>query len=174
MHLSKKLKSLFFLIVLLLVVIPAASAQISDKTGLKQNFVIETGGYEFTVDITSNFNVVDIEFNSEDKRLTFYINSGLENNLAEIQIPINLINGNFTFILNDQEIFPVVKKNEKISFITIEFQGNGKHKLDIIGTTYLPEFSEIVHLILALSLLSIIFPLKLKKLNFDNYSFNKD
>jgi len=168
------LKSLFFLIVLLLVVIPAASAQISDKTGLKQNFVIETGGYEFTVDITSNFNVGDIEFNSEDKRLTFYINNGLKNNLAEIQIPINLINGNFTFILNDQEILPVVKKNEKISFITLEFQGIGKHKLDIIGTTYLPEFSEIAHLILALSMLALIFPLKVKKLNFRNYSFNKD
>jgi len=168
------LKSIFFLIVLLLVVIPTASAQISDRTGLKQNYIIETGGYEFTVDITSNFNIENIEFSSEDKRLTFYIINGLKNNLAEIQIPINLINGNFTFILNDQEIFPVVKKNEKISFITLEFQGNGKHKLDIIGTTYLPEFSEIVHLILALSLLAIIFPLKIKKLNFGNYSFNKD
>ncbi len=171
---SVKLKSIFLLIILLLVVIPTASAQISDKTGLKQNYVIETGGYEFSVDLVSNFNIENIEFSSEDKKLTFYIINGLENNLAEIQIPINLINGNFTFMLNDQEIFPTVKQNKKISFITLEFQGNGKHKLDIIGTTYLPEFSEIAHLILALSLLSIIFSLKLKKLNFSNYSFNRD
>ena len=143
MRLSKKLKLIFSLIVLLLIVIPIASAQISDRTGLKQDFVVETGGYEFTVDIISNFNVENIEFSSEDKRLTFYIINGLENNLAEMQIPIKLMNGNFTFILNDQEILPIVKKNEKISFITLEFQGNGKHKLDIIGTTYLPEFAEI-------------------------------
>ena len=168
------MKSIFFLIVLSLIVIPTASAQISDRTGLKQNFVIETGGYEFPIDITSNFNIEDIEFSTEDKRLTFYIINGLENNLAEIQIPINLINGNFTFILNDQEILPVVKKNEKISFITLEFQGIGKHKLDIIGTTYLPEFSEIALLILAVSVLALIFPLKVKKLNFGNYSFNRD
>ncbi len=174
MQLNKKLKSIFCLIVFLLVVVPVASAQISDRTGFKENFVIETGGYDFTVDLISNFNVENIEFSSEDKRLTFYINSRLENNLAEIQIPINLINGNFTFILNDQEILPIVKKNEKISFITIEFQGNGKHKLDIIGTTYLPEFSEIAHLILALSLFALIFQLKIKKLSFDNYSFSKD
>ena len=171
---SKKLKSIFFLIVLLLVVIPTASAQVSDRTGLKQDYAIETGGYEFTVDVISNFNIENIEFSSEDKRLTFYIINGLENNLGEIQIPINLINGNFTFILNDQEIFPVVKQNEKISFITLEFQGDGKHKLDIIGTTYLPEFSEIIHLILALSLLAVIFSLRIKKLKFGNYSFNKD
>ena len=160
------MKPIFFLIVFLLVIIPTASAQLSDRTGLKQNFIIETGGYEFPVDIISNFNVQDIEFNSDDKRLTFYINSGLENNLAEIQIPINLINGNFTFILNDQEIFPIVKKNEKISFITLEFQGNGEQVLDIVGTTYLPEFSEITNLILALSLFSLIFVLRIKKLNF--------
>ena len=171
---STKLKSLLFFIVLLLVVIPIASAQISDRTGLKQDFVVETGGYEFIVDVISNFNIEDIEFSSEDKRLTFYIINGLENNLAEIQIPINLINGNFTFILNDQEIFPIVKKNEKISFITLEFQGNGKHKLDIIGTTYLPEFSETVHLILALSILALIIPITTKKFNFMNYSFSKD
>lgn len=157
-----------------LFVIPIASAEISDRTGFKENFLIETGGYEFTVDIISNFNIEDIEFSSQDKQLTFYIDSGLENNLAEIQIPINLINGNFTFNLNNQEILPIVKQNEKISFITLEFQGVGKHKLDIIGTTYLPEFSDIAHLILALSLLVLIIPYKLKKINFSNYSFSKD
>lgn len=163
------MKLLFFLIVILFLVIPTVSSQVSDRTGLKQNFVIETGGYDFPVDLISNFNVEDIEFSSEDKRLTFYINSVLENNLAEIQIPINLINGNFTFILNDQEIIPIVRQNQKISFITLEFFGDGKHKLDIIGTTYLPEFSEIAHLILAIPLIAIIISLKIKKLKFINF-----
>jgi len=165
---------IFIFLVLLLVIVPPAFGQISDRTGLKQDFTIETGGYDFTVEITSNFNVEDIEFSSDDKRLTLFINSGIENNLAEIQIPINLINGNFTFILNDQEIFPIIKINEKISFITLEFEGTGANKLDIIGTTYLPEFSEIASLVLFTSLFVLIFAQKIKLPGVKNYSFNKD
>jgi len=168
------LHPLFLSLVLLLVVVPPAFGQISERTGFKQDFTIETGGYDFTVEMTSNFNVKDIEFSSDDKRLTFFINSGIENNLAEIQIPINLINGNFTFILNDLEIFPIVKMNEKISFITLEFDGTGTHKLDIIGTTYLPEFSGIASFILFVSLFFLIFVRKIKLPGFSNYSFNKD
>ncbi len=168
------LHPLFLSLVLLLVVVPPAFGQISERTGFKQDFTIETGGYDFTVEITSNFNVEDIEFSSDDKRLTLFINSGIENNLAEIQIPINLINGNFTFILNDQELLPKVGTNEKISFITLEFEGIGKHKLDIIGTTYLPEFSEMTSLILFTSLFVLIFARKIKLPGFSNYSFNKD
>jgi hypothetical protein len=168
------LHPIFISLVLLLVIVPPAFGQISDRTGLKQDFTIETGGYDFTVEITSNFNVQDIEFSSDDKRLTLFIDSGIENNLAEIQIPINLINGNFTFIVNDQEIFPIVKINEKISFITLEFKGTGAHKLDIIGTTYLPEFSDIASLILFASLFVLIFAQKIKLPGFKNYSFIKD
>ena len=141
-----------------------AFGQESNPTGLKQNFNIETGGYDFTVDIVSSFNVVDVEFSSDDKRLTFYLNSKVTNNLAEIQIPTNLINGNFTFFLNDQEIFPSVKTNEKISFITMEFGGNGSHKLDVIGTTYLPEFADLAPMILTVSLIGIIIVIKIKKI----------
>jgi hypothetical protein len=168
------LHPIFLSLVLILVIAPPAFGQISDRTGLKQDFTIETGGYDFTVEITSNFNVEDIEFSSDDKRLTLFINSGIENNLAEIQIPINLINGNFTFILNDQEIFPIIKINEKISFITLEFEGTGANKLDIIGTTYLPEFSEVASLILLTSLFVLIFAQKIKLPGFKNYSFIKD
>jgi len=168
------LHQIFLSLVLILVIAPPAFGQISDRTGLKQDFTIETGGYDFTVEITSNFNVEDIEFSSDDKRLTLFINSGIENNLAEIQIPINLINGNFTFILNDQEIFPIIKINEKISFITLEFEGTGANKLDIIGTTYLPEFSEIASLVLFASLFVLIFAQKIKLPGFKNYSFIKD
>ncbi len=171
---------LFLSVILLLLVLPSAFGQISDRTGLKQDFTIETDGHAFRIDVTSNFNVEDIEFSSDDKRLTFYINSGIENNLAEIQIPKNLINGNFTFMLNDQELFPIWKTSEKISFITIEFQGSGKNKLDIIEATYLPESSNNTPLVLFASILVIIFAsigviiFARKTKKFGNYSFNKD
>ena len=161
------------LVIFLFLIISPAFAQLSDKTGLKQDFLIETGGYEFTVDLTANFDVERTEFSSGDKRLTFFIISNVQNNLAEIQIPVNLINGNFTFFLNDQEIFPSVKSNDKISFITVEFADDGRHKLDIIGTTYLPEFYEIAPLVLFSSLFVVIVFLKYKK-PLLGYSFSKD
>jgi len=162
------LKSIFFVIVLILLVVPPAFGQfLSDKTGFTKNFTIETGGYNFDVVTTSNFDVTDMEFDKDDKRLTFFLKSSIQNNIAEIQIPRNLINGNFTILLNDQELSPIVRSNEKISFITVEFDGIGLNRLDIIGTTYLPEF-EFTSIILGISLLGILFLNRIKKLNLNN------
>ena len=152
------MKLLFFVIIFVSVLfLPSAFGQISDKTGLVNRLPIETGGYNFEVVATASFDIPRYEFNSDEKRLTIFITTTVKNNLGEFQIPKNLINGNFTFYLDDEEVFPVVLSNEKISFITIEFPGNGLHKLDIIGTTYLPEFSEIAPLVLATSMLGVLF-----------------
>jgi len=157
------LKLLFFVIIFVSVLfLPSAFGQISDKTGLVHHLPIETGGYNFEVVSTASFDIPHYEFNSDEKRLTIFITTTVKNNLAEFQIPKNLINGNFTFYLDDEEVFPVVRSNEKISFITIEFPGNGLHQLDIIGTTYLPEFSEIAPLVLATSMLGVLFLKRIK------------
>ncbi len=157
------MKSVLFLIILLVLPLsPIAFALLGDKTGFVQRLSIETGGYNFEVATVSSFDITDYEFNSDEKRLTMFISSTVQNNLAEIQIPKNLINGNFTFYLNDEQIEADVIGNERISFITLEFPGDGFHKLDIIGTTYLPEFSTIASLVLATSLIGILF---LKKVN---------
>lgn len=140
-----------------------AFGQLSERTGLKQDFAIETGGYNFVIEVTSTFNVEAVEFSAEDKKLTLRLSNSIENNLGEIQIPKNLINGNFTFFLNDQEIFPVVKTNDKISFITLNFKGDGKHTLQIIGTTYLPEFSDVAPLMLLAPLFGIVLLKLIKK-----------
>ncbi|MBI2005855.1 MAG: hypothetical protein HYS75_00995, partial [Nitrosopumilales archaeon] len=103
-----------------LLVIPAAYGQLSDRTGLKQVFTIETGGYSFPVELVSNFSVEETVFSAEEKKLTFHVFSSLQNNMAEIQIPKNLI------------------------------------KIEIIGTTYLPEFSAVAPLVLASSLAGIL------------------
>ncbi len=146
----------FFVIILSLLVIPAAYGQLSDRTGLKQVFTIETGGYSFPVEIVSNFNVEETAFSAEEKKLTLHVFSSLQNNVAEIQIPKNLINGNFTFFVNGTEIFPNVQTNEQISFVFMEFAGNGTNKIEIIGTTYLPEFSAVAPLVLASSLAGLL------------------
>ncbi len=111
-----------------------AFAQLSDTTGLVFRFDVETGGSVFEIETTSNFNVLDHEFDKDEHRLTLFVNSSLENNLGELFIPKSLLGGDFTFYLNDNEFDPTIKSNDKISFITLNFTGLGKNKIDVIAT----------------------------------------
>ncbi|MBA4718884.1 MAG: hypothetical protein HRO68_07260 [Nitrosopumilus sp.] len=132
---------LFIPILLLLIVTPAFGA-LSDATGLVNRLDVETSGYTFEINTVANFDIQGFDFDKDKKRLTLYINSGLENNLGEIIIPQNLLGGNFTFYLNDQEFFPEIKSNDKISFVTLNFTGSGNNKLELFGTTYLDGLTE--------------------------------
>jgi len=129
------LKSFLFIpLLLLLIVTPAFGQLLSDKTGLVNRFDVETGGYTFEIETVSNFDVIEHEFDKDEKRLTIFINSSLENNLGEIIIPQLLLSGNFTFYLNDVQHNQKIKSNDKISFITLNFTGTGNNKIDIIAT----------------------------------------
>lgn len=129
-------------LVLFSVVIPAYAETLSDATGLVYRLDVDTGGHSFEIKTVSNFYISDYHFDEDKKSLTLYITSGLENNLSEILLPQNLLGGNFTFYLNDQEYFPHVKSSESISFITLNFTGSGDNKLEIIGSTYLDGLTE--------------------------------
>lgn len=131
--------------------LPSAFAAISERTGLKNDFTIETSGYDFKVETVANFEINDVKLSRDDKKLTFDITSSLENNFAEIQIPLNLIDGDLTVFVNSEEIFPQIRKNDKISFIVLEFNGTGHNTVEIIGTTYLPEFSSITLLVIGIA-----------------------
>jgi hypothetical protein len=130
------------------ILIPPAFGAISEKTGLKKDFTIETSGYDFEVETITNFEINDVKLSRDDKKLTLDITSSLENNFGEILIPINLIDGDLTMFVNGEEIFPQIRKNDKISFIVVEFNGTGHNTMEIIGTTYLPEFSSLSLLVL--------------------------
>ena len=128
---------LFISFLLLLVVTPAFGQLLSDKTGLVNRLDVKTGGYTFEVETVANFDIQDFEFDEEQKRLTLYVSSSLENNLGEVYLPQTLLSGNFTFYINGQEYFPTIKPNDNISFITLNFTGSGNNKIEIIGTDYL-------------------------------------
>jgi len=128
---------LFISFLLLLVVTPAFGQLLSDKAGLVNRLDVETGGYAFEVETVANFDIQDFEFDEEQKRLTLYVSSSLENNLGEVYLPQTLLSGNFTFYINGQEYFPTIKLNDDISFITLNFTGSGNNKIEIIGTNYL-------------------------------------
>jgi hypothetical protein len=128
---------LFISFLLLLVITPAFGQLLSDKTGLVNRLDVKTGGYTFEVETVANFDIQDFEFDEEQKRLTLYVSSSLENNLGEVYLPQTLLNGNLTFYINGQEYLPTIKLNDNISFITLNFTGSGNNKIEIIGTGYL-------------------------------------
>ena len=137
------MKSLIILSVILISIITPVYGQLSDATGLINRIDIQTSGYDFEVVLTANFDLVDYGFDKNSKQITLYLDSGLENNLGELVIPSSLLNGDFTFYLNEQEFFPKIQSSERIHFITLEFTGSGSNVLSISGTEYLIGLDEI-------------------------------
>tara|TARA_Y100000389_G_scaffold2978_1_gene2902 strand:+ start:132 stop:692 length:561 start_codon:yes stop_codon:yes gene_type:complete len=130
-------------VLLFFVLTPVHGQLLSDATGLINRMDIQTSGYDFEVVLTANFDLLDYAFDINNKQLTLYLDSGLENNLGEIIIPTTLLSGDFRFYLNDQEFFPKVQSDEKINFITMNFTGLGNNVVTIIGTEYLSGLDDI-------------------------------
>ena len=138
------MKSLIILSVILISIITPVYGQLSDATGLINRIDIQTSGHDFEVVLTANFDLVDYGFDKNNKQLILYLDSGLENNLGEIVIPSKLLNGDFTFFVNDQEFFPKIQSSERVHFITLEFTGIGSNVISITGSEYLIGLDEIV------------------------------
>ena len=102
---------------------------LSDRTGLKNKFDVDIDDKTYVVETVSNFNIDKSTFVNDT--LAFQISSGLSNNLMELEIPQNITKGTIHFFLDKQEVFPKVMTNQKISFATLEFTGNGTHTLEI-------------------------------------------
>ena len=106
--------------------------------GFVNKYMISTDGYDFEITFTSNFLISSHAFSTSDKILQFNIETGLEKeNVGEIIIPRDLIDGEFTILLDGKEISANVSKTDRSSVVTIEFDGKGEHILDIIATKYL-------------------------------------
>ena len=135
---------IFILVVLFFVITPVSGQLLSDATGFITRLDVQTSGHIFEITLTSNFDLTDYRFDKDQKQIVLYIDSGLENNLGEIIIPQNLLSGDFTFYLNDQEFFPKIQSNEKIHFITLNFTGSGSNVIAISGSEHLSGLTKIV------------------------------
>lgn len=125
---------LLSLIALSAVLLPVHGQLLSDATGLVNRLDVQSAGHTFEVKTVSNFDIYNFDFNRDEKLLTLYISSGLENNLGEIIVPSDLLGGNFTLLLNGQEHPVKIKSNDKISFITLNFTGSGNNLVEILAT----------------------------------------
>lgn len=131
-----------FAFLLALIVLPISAEPISDRTGLKTSFSVPVGGDTFFVETTANFDVRNVSL--VDDALIFAINSSLEKNIGEIQIPNGLTQGAMRFTLDGAEITPKVLQNERIVFVTLEFEGNGTHTLEMSSDFAAPKETPII------------------------------
>lgn len=116
-------------------VVPVFAEPFSDKTGMSTSFDLKVNDKTFVVRSTANFDIQSAGF--DDGRLVLQIKSSLENNIGELQIPQNITRGQLKFYLDGGEIPAKVLQNEKISFVTLEFEGNGTHTLEMTSD-YVP------------------------------------
>ncbi|HSA98159.1 MAG TPA: hypothetical protein VLF17_03690 [Candidatus Nitrosotenuis sp.] len=121
-----------FILILFLstaIVVPAFAIPLSDRTGLKTNFDVDVGNSTYVIETVANFDIQDVQFYNDT--LVFQISSGLQNNLVELQIPQNITAGTLHLFLDKHEVSSKILSSPKISFVTLEFEGNGTHVLEI-------------------------------------------
>jgi len=106
--------------------------------GFVNKYMIDANGQNFEVKFTANFTVLSHTFSTDDKMLQFNVDAIHEKeNVAEITIPRDLFDGEFTILLDDKEIFVPVNKTERSSVISIVFDGKGDYTIGITATNYL-------------------------------------
>ena len=135
------IKKLLIFLVILSIVIPIAYAiPLSDKTGLKFTFPVKTDDHSFVIEATGNLDITNLNFDKEKKSITLFILSSLENNSLEISFPNTLIGGDYSIFVDGAQFSPELQDGNNTTFVTMDFPGIGKHKIEIIGTTYLDIF----------------------------------
>ena len=125
---------LFFLFILLITTnLDAFGADASPRdVGFVNKYIMNTDEYSFEIVFTANFLISSHTFDPSANTLQFDIETGLDQeNIGEIIIPRGLIDGEFTILLDGKEILANVNKSPTASIISIEFDGKGKHTLEI-------------------------------------------
>ena len=134
-----------------------------DHPGIKWDWTITAEKYNFDVTTVSNYDMKNVTFNPANKELIFTGISSHGGNIAEIEIPHNLIGGNLTVMQDGKPISAIVIPGTNISTIMLKFNQTGLSKTSVMGTTYLPEFSSVAPLVMVLSIVMVLFTLRIKK-----------
>lgn len=136
------MKFIPFLFLSIIVIIPAFAIPLSDRTGFKNKFDVDVGNYTYVIETVANFDIQNVKFDNDT--LVFQISSGLQSNLVELQIPQNITKGKVHLFLDKQIVFPKILTSQKISFVTLEFEGNGTHTLEVKSNFTLTEEPKVI------------------------------
>ncbi|HEX5457730.1 MAG TPA: hypothetical protein VFX64_05020 [Candidatus Nitrosotalea sp.] len=125
--------------------------------GIKWDWKIKAENYTFDVITVSNYEMKNVTFNKINKELVFTGNSAHDGNIAEIEIPTNLIGGNLTVVQAGKSVSAVVIPGANSSTIMLKFNQTGITDTSVFGTTYLPEFSSVALLVMVISIAMMLF-----------------
>jgi len=131
--------------------------------GIKWDWNLKAGNYTFDVVTVSNYDMKNVTFNHINKELIFTGNSTYTDNIAEIEIPHNLIGGNLTVAQNGKAISTIIIPGKDSYTIILKFNQTGPTTTTVVGTTYLPEFSGIAPLVMMVSFGIVLFTLRVRK-----------
>lgn len=135
-----------------------------DHPGIKWDWKIKADDYNFIVTTVSNYDMKNVTLNKDNKELILLGDSTHDRNIAEIEIPHNLIGGNLTVFQNDTQVSPLIINNGNTSLVVLKFNQTGESSTSIMGTTYLPEFAQITPFVMIISIIMMmIFTLKTRK-----------
>ncbi|HMK32258.1 MAG TPA: hypothetical protein VK431_01400 [Nitrosopumilaceae archaeon] len=132
--------------------------------GIKWEWKIKAADHTYIVTTVSNYDMQNVTLNSVNKELIFTGNSTYTDNIAEIEIPHNLIGGSLTVTQNGKQISPIIINGTDSSTIMLKFNQTGITTTNVLGTTYLPEFGGISTLVMVISIGMVIFTLKTRNL----------
>ena len=135
-----------------------------DYPGIKWNWKIKAENYTFIVTTVSNYDMQNVTLNKDNKELIFTANSTHTGNIAEIEIPHNLIGGNLTVMQDGKQISPIIVDGANSATIMLKFNQTGITTTNVLGTTYLPEFGEISSLVMVVSIGIVMLTLKMRKI----------
>jgi len=131
--------------------------------GIKWDWPIMIGNYTFKVVTISNYDMKNVTFNLNNNELIFTGNTTHSGNIAEIEIPTNLIGGNLTVVQDGKPILPIIAPGKDSSTIILKFNETGLITTTVKGTTYLPEFTGMVSFVLAASIVTFLFTRRISK-----------
>jgi hypothetical protein len=131
--------------------------------GIRWDWKIKTANYTFDVATVSNYDMQNVVFNKTSNELIFTGNSTHNGNIAEIEIPGNLIGGNLTISQDGKPLSAIIIPGTSSSTLMLKFNQTGLTTTSVVGTTYLPEFSSIAPLVMVLSVVIVLFTTQIKK-----------
>ena len=136
-----------------------------DHPGIQWNWKIKADDYNFVVTTITNYDMKNVTLNKANKELIFEGNSAHDGNIAEIQIPHDLIGGNLTVTQNGQQLSPLIINSGNYSLLVLKFNQTGDTTTNIMGTTYLPEFSGVSALVMVISVgIVMLFTAKMRRI----------
>ena len=118
----------------------------------------------FNVTTMSNSTISNVSFNQPDKTVSLNVTGPTgKSGYCNVTVPTQLLGGPYTVLLNGVEVTPVVTSNATHSSLYITYT-HSEQKLEIIGTTVIPEFPTIIAAMSVLTILALTLILTKRRL----------